>query len=176
VQALLRAKPNINIRQVRCQLYILHWSDSVQSAFAWHCSQCGLLYDSPFSKRSYFGRQVPLTSTTHGSPLAAKGGTMGEKWWTNCAWDMHPWFFYMPKICDMGRKHLLITLLRLEFVCVSFIFLYIFYLCSFNYSLLFVVYFLVFLFARVHWACLFWFLFIRSHVNDYFQFYRVLQC
>ena len=37
-----------------------------------------------FSKRSYFGRQVPLASTTRGSPLAAKGGTMGEKWW-----DMH---------------------------------------------------------------------------------------
>ena len=55
-----------------------------------------------FSKRSYFGRQVPLASTTHGSPLAAKGGTMGEKWWPNGAWDMHPGFFYMPQICDMG--------------------------------------------------------------------------
>ena len=61
-----------------------------------HCSQCGLLYNSPFSKRSYFGRQVPLASTTRGSPLAAKGGTMGKKWWPNGAWDMHPGFFYMP--------------------------------------------------------------------------------
>ena len=67
-----------------------------------HCSQCGLLYDSPFSKRSYFGRQVPLASTTRSSPLAAKGGTMGEKWWLNGAWDMHPGFFCMPQICDMG--------------------------------------------------------------------------
>ena len=33
-----------------------------------------------FSKRSYFGRQVPLASTTRGSPLAARGGTMCEKW------------------------------------------------------------------------------------------------
>ena len=48
-----------------------------------HCSQCGLLYDSPFSKRSYFGRQVPLVSTNHGRPLAARGGTMGAKWWPN---------------------------------------------------------------------------------------------
>ena len=46
-----------------------------------------------FSKRSYFGRQVPLASTTRDSPLAAKGGTMGEKWWPNGAWDMHPGFF-----------------------------------------------------------------------------------
>ena len=67
-----------------------------------HCSQCGLLHDSSFSKRSYFGRQVPLASTTRGSPLASRGGTMGEKWWPNGAWDIHPGFFYMPKICDMG--------------------------------------------------------------------------
>jgi len=40
-----------------------------------------------FSKRSYFGRQVSLASTTRGSPLAARGGTMGEKWWPNGAWD-----------------------------------------------------------------------------------------
>ena len=45
-----------------------------------HCSQCGLLYNSPFSKRSYFGRQESLASTARGSPLAARGGTMGEKW------------------------------------------------------------------------------------------------
>ena len=44
-----------------------------------YCSQCGLLYKSPSSKRSYSGRQVPLASTTCGSPLAARGGTMGEK-------------------------------------------------------------------------------------------------
>jgi hypothetical protein len=23
---------------------------------------------------------------------------MGEKWWPNGAWDMHPGFFYMPQI------------------------------------------------------------------------------
>ena len=67
-----------------------------------HCSQCGLLYGSPFSKRSYFGRQVSRAYTTRGSPLAARGGTMGEKRWPNGAWDMHPGFFYMPQICVMG--------------------------------------------------------------------------
>jgi hypothetical protein len=29
---------------------------------------------------------------------------MGEKWWPNGAWDMHPGFFYMPQICDMVLK------------------------------------------------------------------------
>ena len=67
-----------------------------------HCSQCGWLYNSPFSKHSSFVRQVFLASTTRGSPLAAKGGTMGKKWWPNGAWVMHPGFFYMPQICDMG--------------------------------------------------------------------------
>ena len=67
-----------------------------------HCSQCGWLYNSPFSKRPYSGRQESLESTTRGSPLAARGGTMGEKWWPNGAWDLHPGFFYMPQICDMG--------------------------------------------------------------------------
>ena len=61
-----------------------------------------LFVQSPFSKRSYFGRQVPRASTTCSSPLASKGGTMGEKWWPNGAWDMHPGFFYVPQICNVG--------------------------------------------------------------------------
>jgi hypothetical protein len=31
------------------------------------------------SKRSYSGHQVPLASTTRGSPLAARGGTNGRE-------------------------------------------------------------------------------------------------
>ena len=53
-----------------------------------------------FPKHSYFGRQVTLASTTHGSPLAAKGGSMGEKWWPNGGWDMHPGFFYKSATWD----------------------------------------------------------------------------
>jgi hypothetical protein len=37
----------------------------------------GLLYNPRISNHSYPGRQVPLASTTRGSPLAARGGTMG---------------------------------------------------------------------------------------------------
>ena len=42
-----------------------------------------------------------------------------------------------------SRKHLLITLLRLEFVVLVLYFPIYFYLCRFDYSLFFVVYFLV---------------------------------
>jgi hypothetical protein len=55
-----------------------------------------LIVLSLFSKRSYSVRQVLLASTTRGSPLAVRGGTMGEKWWPDGAWDMYPGF------CDMG--------------------------------------------------------------------------
>ena len=85
----------------------LDWGPVLRFASWKHCSQCGLLYDSPFSKHSYFGCQVPLASTTRGSPLAAREGTMDEKWWPNGAWHMHPGFFYMPQICDMGQIILL---------------------------------------------------------------------
>jgi hypothetical protein len=43
------------------------------------------------SNCSYSGRQVPLASTTHGSPLAARGGTMGRN-----GGQM------MPVICTQG--------------------------------------------------------------------------
>ena len=55
-----------------------------------------------------------------------------------------------------SRKHLLITLLRLEFVVLVLYFSIYFYLCMFNCSLFFVVYFLFFfLFVRVRWVYLF---------------------
>ena len=58
-----------------------------------------------------------------------------------------------------SRKHMLIALLRLEFVVLVLHFPIYFYFCSFNCSLFFVVYFLVFfLFARARSFYLFWFL------------------
>ena len=69
----------------------LDWGPVPRFAPWKHCSQCG---DSPFSKRSYFGRQVSLASTTRGRV----GGTMGEKWWPNGAWDINPGFFYIPQM------------------------------------------------------------------------------
>ena len=66
-------------------LFVIIWFGVPVPLFApWrYWSQCGLLYKSPSSKRPYSGRQVPLASTTRGSPLAARRGTMDEKWWPN---------------------------------------------------------------------------------------------
>jgi len=55
-------------------------------------------------------------------------------------------FFFYIYFCGMwafssSRKYLVITLLRLEFVALFLYFSIYFYLCSFNYSLFFVVYF-----------------------------------
>jgi hypothetical protein len=50
-----------------------------------------LLYHPRISNRSYSGRQVPLASTTRGSPLAAKRGTMDGN-----GGQM------MPEICTQG--------------------------------------------------------------------------
>jgi NADH-ubiquinone oxidoreductase chain 4L len=58
----------------------------------------------------------------------------------------------------------------------SFIFFSFFYLCSFNYSLFFVVYFLVFSVCEGSLGLSILVSIIRSHGNDYFQSYSVLQC
>ena len=66
---------------------------------------------------------------------------------------------------------LLITLLKLKYVVLVLYFSVYYYLCSFNYSLFFLVHFLVFsvceeslgLFISVSIIC--------NHGNDYFQFY-----
>ena len=51
-----------------------------------------------------------------------------------------------------------------------------FYLCGFNYSLFFVVYFLVFSVREGSLGLSILVSMNRSHGNDYFQSYSVLQC
>ena len=75
-----------------------------------------------------------------------------------------------------SRKHLLIILLRLEFVVLGLYFSIYFYLCNFNYGLFFVVYFLVFSVREGSLGLSILVSIIRSHGNDYFQSYSVLQC
>nr|QXT44267.1 NADH dehydrogenase subunit 4L [Apicotermes occultus] len=90
-------------------------------------------------------------------------------------------YFFVMYFCGVwafssSRKHLLITLLSLEFiVLVLYISMY-FYLCNFNYSLFFVVYFLVFSVCEGSLGLSILVSMIRSHGNDYFQSYSVLQC
>jgi hypothetical protein len=54
----------------------------------------GLFYHPRISNHSYPGRQVPLASTTRGSPLAVRGGTMGGN-----GGQM------MPGICAANLRH-----------------------------------------------------------------------
>nr|URX54457.1 NADH dehydrogenase subunit 4L [Procryptotermes speiseri] len=75
-----------------------------------------------------------------------------------------------------NRKHLLATLLSLEFmVLVLFVVVY-FYLCSFNYELYFVMFFLVFSVCEGSLGLSILVSMIRGFGNDYFQSYSVLQC
>ena len=67
-----------------------------------------------------------------------------------------------------SRKHLLTTLLRLQFVVLVLYFSTYFYLCNFNYSLFFVAYFLVLFFVCEGSLGLSILVsIIRSHRNDY---------
>nr|URX54496.1 NADH dehydrogenase subunit 4L [Glyptotermes sp. 18 AB-2022a] len=75
-----------------------------------------------------------------------------------------------------SRKHLLITLLSLEFlVLVTFVVIY-FYLCMFNYELYFVMFFLVLSVCEGSLGLSILVSMIRGFGNDYFQSYSVLQC
>lgn len=75
-----------------------------------------------------------------------------------------------------GRKHLLVTLLRLEFIVLVLYLSVYFYLCGFNHRLFFVVYFLIFSVCEGSLGLSILVSIIRSHGNDYFRSYRVLQC
>jgi len=90
-------------------------------------------------------------------------------------------YFFVIHFCciwafSSSRKHLLITLLRLEFVVVVLCFSIYFYLCKFNYSLFFVVYFLVSCVCEGSLGLSILVSIIRSHDNDYFQSYSALHC
>nr|URX53237.1 NADH dehydrogenase subunit 4L [Neotermes nr. kartaboensis] len=75
-----------------------------------------------------------------------------------------------------NRKHLLATLLSLEFmVLVLFIVIY-FYLCFFSYELCFVMFFLVFSVCEGSLGLSVLVSMIRGFGNDYFQSCSVLQC
>nr|AQP28075.1 NADH dehydrogenase subunit 4L [Macrotermes sp. B TB-2017] len=90
-------------------------------------------------------------------------------------------YFFFIYLCGVwvfcsSRKHLLVTLLSLEFVVLVLYFSVYYYLCSFNFSLFFVVYFLVFSVCEGSLGLSILVSMVRSHGNDYFQSYSVLQC
>nr|URX54041.1 NADH dehydrogenase subunit 4L [Neotermes fulvescens] len=75
-----------------------------------------------------------------------------------------------------GRKHLLATLLSLEFMVLILFVLVYHYLCFFNYELYFVMLFLVFSVCEGSLGLSILVSMIRGFGNDYFQSYSVLQC
>lgn len=95
---------------------------------------------------------------------------------------MSMWFYlFVLYFCGIwsfssSRKHLLVTLLSLEFIVLVLYLSVYFYLCGLNYSLFFVVYFLVFSVCEGSLGLSILVSMIRSHGNDYFRSYRVLQC
>nr|AVN67729.1 NADH dehydrogenase subunit 4L [Eurycotis floridana]AVN67740.1 NADH dehydrogenase subunit 4L [Eurycotis opaca] len=75
-----------------------------------------------------------------------------------------------------NRKHLLVTLLSLEFiVLILFLMLYI-YLNNYNYELFFSMVFLTFSVCEGALGLSILVSMIRSYGNDYFQSYVMLQC
>nr|AUN88090.1 NADH dehydrogenase subunit 4l [Somatochlora hineana] len=73
------------------------------------------------------------------------------------------------------RKHLLSTLLSLEFIVLS-LFFYLFFLFLFYYSLYFLMYFLTFGVCEGALGLGILVSMIRSHGNDYFSSFNMLQC
>jgi NADH-ubiquinone oxidoreductase chain 4L len=85
-------------------------------------------------------------------------------------------FFSGIWVFSSNRKHLLATLLRLEFiVLVLFVIIYS-YLCYYDYELYFVMLFLVFSVCEGSLGLSILVSIIRGFGNDFFQSYRVLQC
>ncbi len=75
-----------------------------------------------------------------------------------------------------NRKHLLSTLLRLEYIVLSlFIFLF-FYLNFINYEIYFSIFFLTFCVCEGVLGLSILVSIIRTHGNDYFQSFSILQC
>nr|URX54145.1 NADH dehydrogenase subunit 4L [Glyptotermes sp. 15 AB-2022a]URX54158.1 NADH dehydrogenase subunit 4L [Glyptotermes sp. 15 AB-2022a]URX54197.1 NADH dehydrogenase subunit 4L [Glyptotermes sp. 15 AB-2022a] len=85
-------------------------------------------------------------------------------------------FFCGIWIFCSSRKHLLITLLSLEFLVLTLFITIYFYLCLFNYELYFVMLFLVLSVCEGALGLSILVSMIRGFGNDYFQSYSVLQC
>nr|ABB90927.1 NADH dehydrogenase subunit 4L [Grylloblatta sculleni] len=85
-------------------------------------------------------------------------------------------FFCGGWVFSSKRKHLLSTLLSLEFMVLS-LFLFIFvYLMNFNYDLFFSMIFLTFSVCEGALGLSILVSMIRTHGNDFFQSFSILQC
>nr|AVN68172.1 NADH dehydrogenase subunit 4L [Cryptocercus hirtus] len=85
-------------------------------------------------------------------------------------------FFCGMWVFSSSRKHLLITLLSLEFMVLVLFFILYYYLLFFNYELYFVVVFLTFSVCEGALGLSILVSMVRGYGNDYFQSYSVFQC
>ena len=74
------------------------------------------------------------------------------------------------------RKHLLCILLRLEFIVLILFILILFYLNFINYEIYFSIFFLTFCVCEGVLGLSILVSIIRTHGNDYFQRFSILQC
>nr|YP_010016405.1 NADH dehydrogenase subunit 4L [Perlomyia isobeae]YP_010835985.1 NADH dehydrogenase subunit 4L [Perlomyia levanidovae]QOI73907.1 NADH dehydrogenase subunit 4L [Perlomyia isobeae]WGC89504.1 NADH dehydrogenase subunit 4L [Perlomyia levanidovae] len=74
------------------------------------------------------------------------------------------------------RKHLLLTLLSLEFIVLSLFLILFIYLNKLNYELYFSMVFLTFTVCEGALGLSILVSMIRTHGNDYFQSFSILQC
>nr|AVN68042.1 NADH dehydrogenase subunit 4L [Ectobiidae sp. BB] len=85
-------------------------------------------------------------------------------------------FFCGIWVFSSNRKHLLVTLLSLEFIVLMLYIILYSYLNSFNYELFFSMVFLTFSVCEGALGLSILVSMIRSYGNDYFQTYSMLQC
>nr|WGT92212.1 NADH dehydrogenase subunit 4L [Dicerapanorpa magna] len=79
-------------------------------------------------------------------------------------------------VFSSSRKHLLVTLLSLEFIVLSLFFILFMYLNFYNYETYFSMMFLVFSVCEGVLGLSILVSMIRTHGNDFFQSFNILQC
>nr|UJG45211.1 NADH dehydrogenase subunit 4L [Perlodes microcephalus] len=96
---------------------------------------------------------------------------------TSLFW-LFPLFLFLSGtwVFTSKRKHLLLTLLSLEFIVLSLFLLLFMYLNLLNYELFFSMIFLTFSVCEGALGLSILVSMIRTHGNDYFQSFSVLQC
>nr|AVN67515.1 NADH dehydrogenase subunit 4L [Pycnoscelus femapterus] len=85
-------------------------------------------------------------------------------------------FFCGIWVFSSNRKHLLATLLSLEFIVLSLYFVLYYYLISFNFELFFSMVFLTFSVCEGVLGLSILVSMIRSYGSDFFSAYKMLQC
>nr|UFZ13718.1 NADH dehydrogenase subunit 4L [Haplosialis sp.] len=85
-------------------------------------------------------------------------------------------FISGASVFSFKRKHLLIVLLSLEFIVLSLFFMLMMFLKLYNYEYFFSMMFLTFSVCEGALGLSILVSMIRTHGNDYFQSFSILQC